>query len=218
MLTTRPSSALRIAPLVVLVLAATGCGRLAGPSGGPQADQPLGTSGPVGAFGITGTGGSTPEGYDVPARDWSHPIDGDWALAPDAGALAKELPFDLYVPQDLGPVQLFSPPPSQDGSVRGVILVIQSPEFGVIWWSEATPTITDEAERLAYYEGIVAQNGDPTRHVVASIVTIRNGVPALVGAGDDGLGLVRWVEAGVEYQVIGETLNADEALKVAETG
>jgi hypothetical protein len=107
-------------------------------------------------------------------------------------------------------------PPDYAFQDRGLIFVITDPAYGVVWLSEHKPELGQQ-ERLEYYHAAEDSNGDPAKHSTAKIVTLRGGTTGLLGEGDDGIGVLQWVDGGIEYFVLGPELSADEALRFAET-
>ena len=72
-------------------------------------------------------------------------------------------------------------------------------------------------ERLDSYRAAEESNGDPNKHSIAHIVTLRGGSTGLLGEGEDGIGVLQWVDGSPEYFVLGPHLSADQALEFAAT-
>lgn len=193
MLTSSPRVRAAGAGLLVLATAAS-CGRLANAHVAASAS-------PQPSFEI----------QDAPARDWHHPSE----EAPIGPADLSGYAFRVYVPSALGTVSAFATPSDLDPSDQAVTMVVDTAQNGVVWLIEKLPDIADAADRESWYQQVVAENGQPNRNVMASIVTLPSGVNALLGIGTGGDALIRWSEGGVEYELLGQVLTGDEAVAIA---
>ena len=108
-----------------------------------------------------------------PPQDWDHPFKGagvQVASFDDAQALAA---FPLRDPRGLGSPRIFVPASHASSDTDAVWFVYDAPEYGRIWVGESLPDIPDEAERLASYQQVVAENGQSGITSRGEMVTVR---------------------------------------------
>jgi hypothetical protein len=126
--------------------------------------------------------------------------------------------FSLYNPQGLGTPQIFLPPSHAASGADAVWFVYASTHpYGTVWVGESPPDIPDNAARLASYQDIVAENGQPNVTSTAEIVTVRGSDTALVGTSLDAGATIEWVDSGVQFVVQGPTLIHDQVIAIANS-
>lgn len=202
---------LHAVPLLVLIgsLLLAGCGQAA------ASDDAAGSGG-------TGTSQATsPSSTDAspesnpPPLDWQNPLGG--TKAGSVSDAQSDVPFTVFRPEGLGAenaIRVSVAP--DDPKVGAVVFTYSGPPYGLMYVEEATPQLTaaqwDESNRA-----LVASIGDPGVHGSAKIVTIRNGIQALITTSADGTQSdIRWLEKGYEMTVRGQTLSAADCVAIAE--
>ncbi len=156
---------------------------------------------------------------DVPAdsSDWGRPFNGGGVPLDDTAAfLALHPSFHVYAPNTPDPVKVFAAPgPGGSAGNDAVFFVLDDSKDGTIWIGESAPDIRSEADRLALYHEAASENGQPGIHGTAEIVTIRGGVPALLGTSQDGMCTLQWVEKDTQIHLLGPALIRDRVLEIA---
>jgi hypothetical protein len=136
----------------------------------------------------------------------------------DAAAFTALNPsFHVYAPETSDPTEVFAAPePDGRAGNSAVFFVLHNSKEGTIWIGESAPDIPSEADRLAFYNEAVAENGHPDIHGTAEIVTIRGGIRALLGTTQDGICTLQWVRKDTEIHLLGPTLTRDQVLEIAD--
>jgi hypothetical protein len=179
------------------------------------AKQTGASTGPTGSTGPTESpslGGLHPGG-------WGSPFHDQGVLLRDQSDLANRgTSFRLYSPTSLDAITpaIYVPPGDSVGDYDAVFFVFQDPRYGVIWIGESAPDIADDSQRMKAYEERVSENDNPDIHSTAELVTIRDGVDALLGIAANGVCTLQWVEKDTQFFVMGPTLDKNQVLQIAE--
>ena len=151
--------------------------------------------------------------------NWTGPFGGGGIQLADEAALASLDPtFPYYLPKTSDSTKIFAPP-KPDGSPGryAIYFVLDDPKYGSVWVGESAPDLDTDAERQAFYRQSVAENGQSGISGTAEIVTIRDGITALLGTSNAGVSTISWVDGGAESFVLGPTLTRSQALEVANS-
>jgi hypothetical protein len=163
---------------------------------------------------LTGSAATTPAPSFTPSNaegmlDYEHPLPPDYVVSLDE-ALAKAS-FPLILPSpDLGTPVIYLDTVESSGETP-VYFVFLHPTYGVFEVIEY-PTDLKQSD----LEDQLSLNGSPGVQVRFSIVTIRDGVRAVLTEGGGGYS-VEWLGAGRDVAVVGpiDTFTADYAIEVA---
>lgn len=150
-------------------------------------------------------------GTDALEVDWEDPIDGvPVETVEQAQAL---LDFEVLEPLGLGePKALFIAPPD---SPAVIALGFESPRFGPVVIKEYRPDVP-AADWYASLQRLVAGNDAPTRSGRAEIVTVRDGMKALVTTSEDGSVSSLFLHVGdKEISIRGPDLQFDDVVAIA---
>jgi hypothetical protein len=120
-------------------------------------------------------------GYDI---DWHNPIGGVEVETLHEAQAA--LPFEIHEPKALGaPKEILSTPVDESAPEDRVLaLVYETKEYGLVLVEEHLPDVPVE-EYQAGLEQLVEQSEGPNTQGSASLVTIRDGVEALLTVSED---------------------------------
>jgi hypothetical protein len=171
--------------------------------------------------GMPGAGGISPSGPGL--SDWAlaHPMDWDLPFGRDAEkvptrqAAQDMVTFELIFPPELGTPSQIYVLVGTNAEDNQVAAVYDHPSYGRLWLKQGITGLEPGGQ-----PNMVAECASPPRvcHGDVSNVVIREGIVALLASNAEISTLLRWLEDGVTYTVIGpsDTLTANDALAVAQ--
>jgi hypothetical protein len=144
--------------------------------------------------------------------NWTNPIGG--VNAGSVSAAQSQVPFALHVITGLPAPARILLTAGLPSDLRVVVLQYNT-QWGLVDEYEETSQLSPQQFQavISYWVGL---NGQPGTEGSTTAVTLADGSPALITTSADGsTSDIRWIEAGVEYQIRGPSLTSQECATLA---
>jgi hypothetical protein len=148
------------------------------------------------------------------------PFHGNGIRVENADAAAAAVNFKLYVPDpstlpsELGQASIYVFPGGPP--VPGAFFVYDSSTYGPVWLGESLPDIPDADQRMDWYK-TAASPDNLGVGAEGEVLTIRDGVKALLRRGADGYSEMEWVENDTQFVLLGPSMSRQQIVEVANS-
>jgi hypothetical protein len=148
------------------------------------------------------------------------PFRGNGVRVDSSDAAAAVVDFTLYVPDpatlpsDLGQAAIYVFPGG--APVPGAFFVYDSATYGPVWLGESLPDIPDADQRMAWYK-TAASPENLGAGAEGEVLTIRDGVKALLRRGADGYSEMEWVQNHTQFVLLGPSMSRQQIVGIANS-